>query len=227
MAFDCVVIDFGNTHSDRNLKTIKNKLPHAKIIPFVDSYHDIARSVVPSSRTEYLWLLSSKVDYNDFDFGFIPEQHQRDQLHTWSNPGQKEGDTFLFPKVFLQQDIRFLRDYRDVNYHDYDVDYDFDFYELEYDLENIISNLLELNLFNARYIRYHEGNIREQFYPSYWEDLKIYIDSATFYIPGKALSHIKTQIYDYPYLYTIKENIKQVWIFLLINGMIQKLIMLH
>ena len=209
MAFDCAAIDFGNTHSDRNLKTIKNKFPHVMIIPFVDSYHDIARSVVSNSRTEYLWLLSSKVDYSDFDFEYIPEQHQRDQLHAWNNPGQKEGDTFLFPKVFSKQGIRFLRDYKDVNYHDYNVDYDFDFYDLEYDLENVISNLPKLNSSGSRYIRYYEGNIGEQFYPSYWEDLKIYIDRTTFYVPRKALDHIKTQIYDYPYLLTLQENTTQ------------------
>ena len=123
MAFDCVAIDFGNPKSDHNLEILKNKFPYLRIIPFVESYHVIANSIVPTSTTEYLWLLTSKVDYSDFDFDYIPEQHQSEQLHVWNNPGQKEGDTFLFPKIFSQQQIKFLRDYKDVNYHLYNVEY--------------------------------------------------------------------------------------------------------
>ena len=46
----------------------------------------------------------------------------------------------------------------------------------------------------------------DKFCPSYWEDLKIYKDRNTFYIPRKALDSIKTQIYDYPLLYVINES---------------------
>ena len=44
MAFDCVVVDFKNKNTDINLQTIRNKLPHAIIVPFVNSYHDIIKS---------------------------------------------------------------------------------------------------------------------------------------------------------------------------------------
>ena len=206
MAFDCVAIDFGNTQSDNNLKIIKDKFPYVSIIPFVESYHAIAKSIVSTSTTEYMWVLSSKVNYTYFDFDYIPEQHQRTQLHVWNNPDQKEGDTFLFPKIFSHQQIKFLRDYTDVNYHDYNVDYDFDYRDVKYTLENVISNLPDIDSSSSSYVRYHEGNAKGQFYPSFWEDLKIYIDATTFYIPKKALEHIKTQIYDYPYLYTISED---------------------
>ena len=145
-------------------------------------------------------MLTTKVDYTDFDFDYIPEQHQSTQLHVWNNPGQNEGDTFLIPKNFKDQEIRFLRDYKDVNYHSYETEYDFDFYDLEYGLQNVIDNIPKLKSSSARYIRYYESKIENTFYPSYWEDLMIYQDTNTFYIPVKALKYIKTQIYDYPFL---------------------------
>ena len=92
------------TYSDLTIlsSVFKNKkFPYARIIPFVSSYFDIAKSVLGDSQTEYTWLLSSKVDYSNFDFNYIPEQHQAKQLHVWNNKNQKEGDTFLFPKCFL------------------------------------------------------------------------------------------------------------------------------
>tara|TARA_A100001011_G_scaffold392537_1_gene480350 strand:+ start:1144 stop:2469 length:1326 start_codon:yes stop_codon:yes gene_type:complete len=205
MAFDCIIIDFKNKDSNKNLSILYKSFPHARVIPFVSSYFDIAKSVLGDSRTEYTWLLSSKVDYSDFDFNFIPEQHQRTQLHVWNNKNQKEGDTFLFPKCFLDQKIRFLRDYKDVNYHEYNVQYDFDFYDIGYDLSNVIHNIPTIQSANASYIRYYETLDDKDFYPSYWEDLKVYKDKNTFYIPKKALGSIKTQIYDYPLLYIVNE----------------------
>ena len=205
MAFDCVIVDFNNKDSKRNLAVILQKFPHARTIPFISSYFDIVKSVLVESSTEYQWLLSSKIDYTDFNFDYIPEQHQSIQLHVWGNSGQDEGDTFLFPKCFLEQEVRFLRDYKDVNYHVYDGHYDFDFYDLQYNLSNVISNLPNMQSSSSRYIKYYEKHIDTDFYPSYWEDLKIYKDGTTFYIPKKALEDIKTQIYDYPLLYAINE----------------------
>ena len=205
MAFDCVIVDFNNKDSKRNLAVILQKFPHARTVPFISSYFDIVKSVLVESTTEYQWLLSSKIDYTDFNFDYIPEQHQSIQLHVWSNKGQDEGDTFLFPKCFLEQEVRFLRDYKDVNYHIYDGHYDFDFYDLQYNLSNVISNLPNMQSSSSRYIKYYEKHIDTNFYPSYWEDLKIYKDGTTFYIPKKALEDIKTQIYDYPLLYAINE----------------------
>jgi len=205
MAFDCIIIDFRNKDSNKNLSILSKSFPHARIIPFVSSYFDIAKSVLSDSRTEYTWLLSSKVDYSSFDFNFIPEQHQTKQVHVWNNEGQQEGDTFLFPKCFSDQNINFLRDYTDVHYHQYDVQYDFDFYDIEYNLSNVIHNIPSMQGSNASYIRYYETLDNNKFYPSYWEDLKVYKDKNTFYIPKKAIASIKTQIYDYPLLYVINE----------------------
>ena len=206
MAFDCVIIDFKNKQSDKNIDTLLNIFPYARIIPFVSSYLDIIQSVLKDSRTEFTWMLSSKINYSTFDFGYIPEQHQTKQVHVWNNKDQPEGDTFLFPKCFLDQSIKFLRDYKDVNYHEYNVDYDADFFDLKYDLSSVIHNLTDVKGSNARYIRYYDKLEEKVFYPSYWEDLKVYKNKNTFYIPKKALNYIKTQIYDYPFLYNIDDK---------------------
>ena len=81
MAFDCIVVDFKNKRSDSNLAIILKNFPHARIVPFVASYFDIAKSIMPDSKTEFTWMLSSKIDYTNFDFDYIPEQHQAKQLH--------------------------------------------------------------------------------------------------------------------------------------------------
>lgn len=206
MAFDCFIIDFKNSKSKTNIDKISAVFPYARVIPFVGSYLQIARSVLKESRTQHTWMLSSKIDYSDFDFDYIPEQHQAAQLHVWNNQGQNEGDTFLFPHNFMEQDVKYLRDYEDVNYHSYDVDYDFDFLDIQYNLCDVIDSLPKHSVANCAYIKYSEVSDAKTVYPSYWEDLKVYIDGTTFYIPGKALDSIKTQVYDYPLLYTLSDK---------------------
>ena len=174
MAYDCIVIDFNNTCSDKNLDTILKKFPYATVVPFVDGYFQMLKSVLPGSRTMHTWVLTTKIDYNNFDFEYMPEQHQITQLHAWANSGQKEGDTFLIPKAFLEQDIKFLRDYKDINYHTYDLPYDFDFVDIQYNLANVIENIPKNFGSVSKYIRYYENSIADKIYPSYWEDLKIY-----------------------------------------------------
>lgn len=209
MAYDCVIINFNNSESEKNIDILLRQFPYANVVPFVSGYFDIMKSVLPGSTTDYTWVLSSKIDYTDFDFEYRPEQHQMQQLHSWCNKGQKEGDTFLVPDLFMQQEIKFLRDYQDINYHECDLPYDFDFHDLQYNLENVIHNLPKAFGPASRYIRYSEEQTDTKFYPSYWEDLKIYKDKNTFYIPMKARESIKTQIYDYPFLYTINETVQQ------------------
>ena len=203
MAFDCVIVDFKN--NKKNLEFLKRKFPYAKVYPFVDSYNMMIRNLSTTVDTEKFWLLTSKIDYTNFDFDFVPEQHEKYQIHTWAQASQDEGDTFLIPKNF-PQDLKFLRDFRDINYHKTDCAYDHDITPLQYSLNNVIDNLPKENMFSAKYIKYFEKDLQEIIYPSYWEDLKVYETGTTFYIPYGALKQIKTQIYDYPLIQTLEKN---------------------
>lgn len=203
MAFDCVCVNFRNNKD--NLETIKKRFPYAVEIPFVSSYYDIIKKEIINSRTEYLWILSTLCDYSNFDFDYIPEQHQQKQLHTWSVAEQKEGDTFLVPKNFNNQHIKFLRDYKDINYHKHTCDYDFAYDVKKYDLSNNF-------LFKKqpapieKYFQYSESNEKKKFFISYWEDCKIYRDGTDFYIPYEAINYITSQVYDYPKILKISDN---------------------
>lgn len=201
--FDCVIVDFKNNKN--NINYLLRKFPYAKVYPFVDSFHLMIRKLCKSIKTEYFWFLSSKIDYTNFNFDFIPEQHERYQIHTWANPKQDEGDTFLIPKNFTQ-DIQFLRDYKNINYHKYNNNYDFDLDVVRYDLQNVIDNLPKEKKFMAKYVKYCEQESNETVYPSYWEDLKIYKHNNNFYIPYHAIESIKTQLYDYPFIHTVSDQ---------------------
>ena len=203
MAFDCVCVDFRN--SKENLDKIKNIFPYAEVIPFISNYYDIIKKEIDNCRTEYLWVLSTLCDYDSFDFDYIPEQHQRTQMHTWAVQGQKEGDTFLVPRDFNKQDVKFLRDYKEVNYHIGNQGYDFSYDVKQYDLSNNFDLSIESKPLGS-YFQYSNGPDKEDFFISHWEDQKIYVKGTTYYIPYSALSVIKEQVYDYANIFVEKQN---------------------
>lgn len=205
MAFNCICIDFKNKKSLKNIEFIKKVFPYVEVVPFIKSYKEIIDHFIQSSQTEYLWVLSSLCDYSNFDFDYIPEQFEKTQIHTWAVKGQKEGDTFLIPKSFTKQKIKFLRDYKDVNYHNTDYEYDFSYDVKTYDLTNNFDIKFERQT-TGKYFQYSETKEQQKFYISYWEDQKIYIKGKTFFIPYSALSLLKEQVYDYPNLYEISKN---------------------
>ena len=141
MAFDCYCINFQNKKSKENINKIKQVFPYVKVMPFIRSYYDLSKVVIESANTEYVWMLSSKIDYTKFDFNYIPEQFEAKQLHTWSCLTQKEGDTFLFHKSFTTQNIKFLRDFEYGNYHTENLKYDNDTEAVEFNLSNVIESL--------------------------------------------------------------------------------------
>jgi hypothetical protein len=171
MSFDCICIDFQN--SKKNLDTIKTRMPHAKIIPFVKSYFEILKFIVKDVKTSHVWMISTLIDYNQFDFDFIPEQHQDQQIHVWHNNIQKEGDTMLIPRAeFIQQSaqqLKFLRDFKDINYHLTVLNYSA-WPARSFKFDTLIEQVQSQK---ELYVNYY---YREPIYyiPSFWEDIKLY-----------------------------------------------------
>ena len=120
MMFDSVQVRF------KDIAFYPSPLANTRQVPFIGSYFDILKGVVEDIETEYFWLFASfcKLDRN-FDWNYIPEQHEKDQIHVWytTHPKgglNKEGNVFLIPtEKFKQQmhSLNYLRDFKDINYH--------------------------------------------------------------------------------------------------------------
>ena len=117
--FDSIQVRFkGCNHID-------SPLTNTRVVPFVGSYFEILKAVVNDVNTEYFWFFANFVNLDEIDLDFIPEQHQKHQIHVWytTHPMgglNKEGNVMLIPtQQFKEQmyDINFLRDFKDINYH--------------------------------------------------------------------------------------------------------------
>ena len=199
--FDSVQVRFKHT------KHWPSPFANTREVPFVDSYFTVLKSIITDINTEYFWFFANFMDLKTVDIDYIPEQHEKNQIHVWYNTHplggtNKEGNVFLIPtKAFKNQcnDIQFLRDFKDINYHEH---------------PNLFQNWIPKTAFKLKdpYKTYYESepnyykwlhnkdidkkNI-PNFFPSFWEDVKLYTWGKTndvILVPHK--DNIK-QFYDF------------------------------
>ena len=177
MAFDSVQVRFKNTiHID-------SPFANTRVVPFIGSYFEILKSVAHDIKTEYFWFFSNFVKIEDIDLDYIPEQHERDQIHVWytTHPMgglNKEGNIMLIPtKRFREQmyDISFLRDFRDIHYHAHPTLFQRPITKTIFKLKDPIKAYNGSNSFYQWMVNKDLENTQlPNFYPSFWEDEKLY-----------------------------------------------------
>lgn len=178
MAFDSIQVRFTKTEN------FQSPFANTRIVPFVENYFAVLKTVVEDVKTEYFWFFANFMNMATVDLDFIPEQHEKKQIHVWYNTHpkggtNKEGNVMLIPTAeFKKQmnNIKHLRDYKDINYHAH---------------SNLYQTLIEkcyykLDKMNDAYQHHNEkfytwmvnDDLLEQkipnFYPSFWDDVKLY-----------------------------------------------------
>jgi hypothetical protein len=176
--FDSVQVRFKHT------KHHPSPFADTRQVPFVESYLTVLKSIINDIRTDYFWFFANFVNLKTVDLDFIPEQHEKEQVHVWYNTHplggiNKEGNVFLIPTQALKKqikDLKFLRDYKDINYHGH---------------QNLFQNLIPKTVFKLanpyesyfnsepNYYKWlHHKDIDSKnlpnFFPSFWEDVKLY-----------------------------------------------------
>jgi len=125
------------------------------------------------------------VPHNESPFvlDYIPEQHERDQIHVWytTHPKgglNKEGNVMLIPtKKFKEQmhELKFLRDFKDINYHAHPTLFQQPIGRTNFTLKDPMKTYDINKLFYKWMVN---NDLREitlpNFYPSFWEDEKMY-----------------------------------------------------
>ena len=174
--FDSVQVRFKDT------KHIESPFSNTRVVPFIGSYFEILKSVVNDIKTEYFWFFSNFVDLCEIDLDYIPEQHEKEQLHVWYTTHplgglNKEGNVMLVPtRKFKEQmhNILFLRDYRDINYHPNPMLFQQPIGKTIFKLSNPVRAYNTSKEFYRWMINKDCEAEIPNFYPSFWEDTKMY-----------------------------------------------------
>jgi len=180
MAFDSVQVRF------RNTPNIDSPFADTRVVPFIGSYFEILKSVVEDVKTEHFWFFSNLVDIKNFggiDLDFIPEQHEKDQIHVWytTHPMgglNKEGNVMLIPTAkFKEQmnELAFLRDFKDINYHAHATLFQRPIGRTIFGLKDPLVAYNNNKVFYTWMVNRDLVDVDlPNFYPSFWEDEKMY-----------------------------------------------------
>ena len=192
--FDCVKVNFPRSDS--------SNFWYNKEIPFVDNYLTVIKSIINDIKTSHFWLVASFVDVSGFDFDYIPEQFEQKQIHCWYNNDNKEGNVLLIPRDKLLEQLnslKFLRDYKDVNYHSSDSIVDPDLSTIHFDLQDPVEsyNCAGKSFYNWFVNKDLIDISLPKFFPSFWDDVKLYTFGKTKDIQLIPYKESVKQFYDY------------------------------
>ena len=177
MAFDSVQVRF------RDVKNHKSPFANTRVVPFVGSYLSILKAVVEDVKTEYFWFFANFVNLENVDIDYIPEQHEKAQIHVWYNTHpaggtNKEGNVMLIPTHELRRQISslmYLRDYKDINYHPHNNLYQQVITKTAFKLQDPYKAYeTNANFYSWLYNNDLDISVIPDFYPSFWEDVKLY-----------------------------------------------------
>ena len=181
---------------------------NTRTVPFVGSYLEVLKSVVEDVKTEYFWFFANFMDLKTMDLDYIPEQHEKDQIHVWYNTHplggtNKEGNVFLIPtKKFKEQmhNLKYLRDFKDINYHDHDNLFQNWIPKIAFDLDDPLTfyKKTEPTLYRWMHNKDLDPSKIPNFYPSFWEDVKLYTWGPTKDIILAPYNADLEQFYDVP-----------------------------
>ena len=222
---DVLYIDHEN--SNTTLDQLNNIFPdRMTVVKFQNSYLETLKywvNNIPDYETKsdhLVWVCSSLCNYDDFDFSWIFDPFQREQIHVFSsqlkNIKQKFGDTFLL-------DVNSFRDncmettelqnyvnkinyvtYNSVNRHLHPI--------ITHNEDSQVDAIMKNS--NVKWPYYELLNPSScpstvnHMVPSVWDATKTPImigttGSSQILIPKQAADIIKDEVYDYPYIITI------------------------
>lgn len=115
---DIFFIDKGNKDAAYNLEKIKAKYPQIQKTRYANSLKDTANRCATKSKTDRFWMISSELNYDDFDFSWTPEPWQIAMTHVFGTKWNKWSETLLISKNELQKNAwcADIKDYPSLNF---------------------------------------------------------------------------------------------------------------
>jgi hypothetical protein len=208
---DVYLIDHGNPELEQVIKTLEEKgCTIKKRARFISSYKGTLQRILNQETNEFVWVCSSVCDYSEFDFSWHPEQWQGTMLHVFSSQGEKFGDTFLINVPSFNARIKnteILEWYDTLHFVD-NIDVPrWPMPVVHYDADTVVDVVWEHTFDTPFALFTKQDSVDQTQLPAvnYWREktrtvTPLSLDSSTAIIPREAKNHLKTQIYDYPFI---------------------------
>lgn len=207
-------VDWGNPESQEQLDKLKAKYPNIKSTRYVDNYLDTFKRIMSTATSEHAWIINSIVDYSKFDFSWQPEPWQAEMIHVFPTGFTERGDTFyIHVESFKQQmvELEMLDWFNVINYCKDQRAYRWPVPMHYYQTDDLIAEIKNYR-FEYPYAIFSNYTDKYHYDMCLWSKKDRVVEGlsksgSVSVIPRDVKSDLRTQIYDYPYVNTKKDDI--------------------
>ncbi len=97
-------VDKGNSEAQERFEYISSKYDNVIKTRYLNNWVDTIGRCVNRSETNLFWVLSSELDYSDFEFDYYPSPWQMKMVHVFGTQWSHWGNTYIVNKEsFLEQ----------------------------------------------------------------------------------------------------------------------------
>jgi hypothetical protein len=198
-----------HNNANKQLVSLQKQYPNIKVTRFVDNYLDTFKRIMSTADTEYVWIISSICDYTNFDFTWHPEAWQDRMIHVFGSGMQRRGDTFyIHVESFKTQmyELEILDWFNVINYCDDQYVDRLEAPIVLYKDDSIVPSVQEYTFGFPYAVFTDDVNVTHIGHdPCMWHPKDRVVEAisrsgSTTIVPREIKSHLKTQLYDYPYL---------------------------
>ena len=202
-------MDFMNSTFNRfQFDLLRVDHPSIKKTRYVDNHLNVFKRIMNLATTEFVWIISSICDYNQFDFTWHPPEEQREMIHCFPTGYEKRGDTFyIHVPSFKQQmiDLELLDWFNVINYCKDQTVERFDTPVHVYDSDNLVDVIKNYEFKTPYALFTNQPDTRFTESTCLWSKKdrtvqRCSVSGATCLVPRDIKEYLDTQIYDYPYL---------------------------
>jgi hypothetical protein len=175
---------------------------------YISDYLGTLRRILSRIDHEYVWVVSSVCNYENFDFTWHPSEWQQDMLHVFASDRQKFGDTFyVHVPSFLDKskDIKLLEWFDTIHFVEDITVPRKPMPVIEHDSDTHVQAIRDHN-FQTPLVMFSTGG-RTGFEPTVclWRELTKTVvpltpGASVVIVPRETKNHMTQQVYDYPYI---------------------------
>jgi hypothetical protein len=187
----------------------------AKTVRYFDNYKDTLTRIANTCEHEFIWIVSSICNYDQFDFTWHPESWQNHMLHVFASDGEKFGDTFFMHVPTFRSKIKEfeLLDWYDLNFVDTSVPRH-NMPVVNHNLDSQADAITQFIWNGPLAVFVSEGSTFDvntlPTVPLWREKTKVIVPCSSgagvTIVPKTSVSYIKTQAYDYPHILKIHRH---------------------
>ena len=177
-------------------------------VRYVSDYLGTMRRALSKTTWEYCWVTSDVCDYANFDFTWHPSEWQQDMLHVFASNEQKFGDTFYVhvPSFLAKtESLKILEWFETLNFVE-----DRSVPRLPVPLvkytDDSLATAVWRHEFDTPLVEFYQtATLHNTPAVSLWQEstktvVPLSRGHATAVVPRECKNHIRTQVYDYPYI---------------------------